>query len=68
MAKLLINKKTHNLHITTNERELWETATLTITVKKSTVHEVFKKLGFWIMKLGLLIAGVGKVEFESENK
>jgi hypothetical protein len=50
-----------------NERKLYNGVTLKLTVHESTYHKLLKHIGFWVVKLGLKIVGIGKIVFEDNE-
>ena len=50
-----------------SERDLYNQTKITIIVKESAIHKVLKRIGFYIIKVGLMIVGIGKVEIESDE-
>jgi len=50
-----------------SERKLYNQIKITIIVKESATHKILKRIGFQIMKVGLKIAGIGKVETGKEE-
>ena len=50
-----------------SERDLYNQTKITIIVKESAIHKVLKRVGFWIMKVGLRIAGIGEVEIKDKR-
>jgi hypothetical protein len=51
--------------ITVDQRRvLKKHAVVTVTVIESAKHKALKRIGTWIVKLGLLIMGIGEVRIE----
>jgi len=53
---------------TFDERELMKEIIVTVQIIETTKHKVLKKIGFWLVKTGFKIAGIGEVRvLESEE-
>lgn len=47
-----------------DERDMRKNMTVTVTIKSRPTSRILMAVGLWVMKLGLLIGGVGHVEIE----